>query len=47
MKAFSFRRPRLVVVGNGMTGVRTLEEILERLPGGFDITVFGAEPHGN
>lgn len=47
MNAISLRRPRLVLVGNGMAGVRTLEEILERAPRGFDITVFGAEPHGN
>jgi nitrite reductase (NADH) large subunit len=39
---------RLVVVGNGMAGARTVEEILAR--GGaqqFDITMFGAEPYGN
>ncbi|KMO69868.1 nitrite reductase large subunit [Mycolicibacterium chubuense] len=39
---------RLVVVGNGMAGVRALEEILAR--GGaeqFRITVFGDEPYGN
>jgi nitrite reductase (NADH) large subunit len=39
---------RLVVVGNGMAGVRAVEEILSR--GGaemFDITVFGDEPYGN
>ncbi|HET6183128.1 MAG TPA: nitrite reductase large subunit NirB [Acetobacteraceae bacterium] len=40
-------RPRLVVVGNGMAGIRTVEEILDRAPGAFSITVFGAEPHGN
>ena len=40
-------RRRLVLVGNGMAGVRTLEEILQRAPATFDITVFGAEPHGN
>ena len=38
---------RLVLVGNGMAGVRTLEEILSRAPHRFAITVFGAEPHGN
>jgi len=41
-------RRRLVVVGNGMSGARAVEELLER--GGrdqFDITVFGDEPYGN
>ncbi len=37
---------RLVVIGNGMAGARTVEEILER-GGQFDITVFGDEPYGN
>ncbi|WP_216856330.1 nitrite reductase large subunit NirB [Acidisphaera sp. S103] len=41
------RRRRLVLVGNGMAGIRTLEEILSRAPHDFAITVFGAEPHGN
>ncbi|MFL6667626.1 MAG: nitrite reductase large subunit NirB [Burkholderia ambifaria] len=40
-------RPRLVVVGNGMAGVRTIEELLALAPDLYDITVFGAEPHGN
>jgi len=40
-------RRRLVVVGNGMAGARAIEEILARAPGQFDITVFGAEPHGS
>jgi nitrite reductase (NADH) large subunit len=40
-------RPRLVVVGNGMAGMRTVEELLKRAPTAYDITVFGAEPHGN
>ena len=35
---------RLVVVGNGMAGLRLLEEIVERAPGRFAITVIGAEP---
>ncbi len=38
---------RLVVVGNGMAGVRTLEELLKLAPDLYDITVFGAEPYGN
>ncbi|PTR45418.1 nitrite reductase (NADH) large subunit [Rhodococcus sp. OK611] len=39
---------RLVVIGNGMAGARTVEEILAR--GGrdqFDITMIGDEPYGN
>ncbi|MBH0781146.1 NAD(P)/FAD-dependent oxidoreductase [Nocardia sp. NEAU-351] len=41
-------RSRLVVVGNGMAGVRAVEEILSRGGGDlFDITVFGDEPYGN
>ena len=39
------RRRRLVVIGNGMTGMRTVEELLELAPMAYDITVFGAEPH--
>jgi len=38
-------RPRLVVVGNGMAGMRTVETLLELAPEAYDITVFGAEPH--
>ncbi|MDP1529221.1 MAG: nitrite reductase large subunit NirB [Rhodoferax sp.] len=38
---------KLVMVGNGMAGVRTLEELLKLAPGLYDITVFGAEPHPN
>jgi nitrite reductase [NAD(P)H] large subunit len=39
---------KLVVVGNGMAGVRAIEEILLRGGGAsFDITVFGDEPYGN
>jgi nitrite reductase (NADH) large subunit len=41
------RRPKLVLVGNGMAGVRTLEELLKIAPELYDITVFGAEPHPN
>jgi nitrite reductase (NADH) large subunit len=41
------KKPRLVLVGNGMAGIRTLEELLKIAPGLYDITVFGAEPHPN
>ncbi len=37
----------LVVVGNGMAGMRTVEELLKLDAGAYDITVFGAEPHVN
>jgi nitrite reductase (NADH) large subunit len=37
---------RLVVIGNGMAGARTVEEILAR-NGDFTITMFGDEPYGN
>ena len=38
---------KLVMIGNGMAGVRTLEELLKLAPELYDITVFGAEPHPN
>ncbi len=47
MNMIAPRRSRLVLVGNGMAGVRALEEILSRAPHEFSITVFGSEPHGN
>jgi nitrite reductase (NADH) large subunit len=42
-------RPKLqlVVIGNGMAGMRTVEELLKFDPEQYSITVFGAEPHGN
>ena len=40
-------KPKLVVVGNGMAGVKTLEHLLTIAPDLYDITVFGAEPHPN
>jgi nitrite reductase (NADH) large subunit len=41
------KKSKLVMVGNGMAGVRTLEELLKIAPEHYDITVFGAEPHPN
>jgi nitrite reductase (NADH) large subunit len=41
------RKQRLVVVGNGMAGMRTIEELLKLAPDLYDITVVGAEPHPN
>ncbi|CAH0165911.1 Nitrite reductase [NAD(P)H] [Massilia sp. Bi118] len=40
-------KPALVVIGNGMAGMRTVEELLKLAPDMYRITVFGAEPHGN
>ncbi|MGH8816173.1 MAG: NAD(P)/FAD-dependent oxidoreductase, partial [Achromobacter pestifer] len=40
-------KQKLVVVGNGMAGIRTVEELLSLAPDLYDITVFGAEPHTN
>ncbi|WP_424860056.1 nitrite reductase large subunit NirB [Tepidimonas sp. HKU77] len=47
MRVHPLRRQRLVLVGNGMAGVRTLEELLKIAPDLYEITVFGAEPHPN
>jgi len=40
-------KQKLVVVGNGMAGMRAVEELLKLAPELYDITVFGAEPHPN
>mgnify|MGYP001267178912 CR=1 FL=1 len=40
-------KQKLVVVGNGMAGMRTVEELLTLAPDLYDITVFGNEPYGN
>ncbi|MGH6864317.1 MAG: NAD(P)/FAD-dependent oxidoreductase, partial [Methylocella sp.] len=40
-------KERLVVIGNGMAGMRAVEELLKRAPDRYQITVFGAEPHVN
>ena len=41
------KKSKLVMVGNGMAGVRTIEELIKVAPELYDITVFGAEPHPN
>ena len=41
------RKLKLVMVGNGMAGMRTLEELLKLAPDMYEVTVFGAEPHPN
>ena len=40
-------KEKLVVIGNGMAGIRTVEELLKVAPEAYDITVFGDEPYGN
>ncbi|WP_444438566.1 nitrite reductase large subunit NirB [Pseudomonas sp. A6] len=41
------KKLKLVLIGNGMAGIRTLEELLKIAPDLYEITVFGAEPHPN
>lgn len=41
------KRMKLVVIGNGMAGVRTVEELLRLSPEIYEVTVFGAEPWPN
>lgn len=40
-------RKKLVLVGNGMAGVRAIEHLLKLTPEGYEITIFGAEPYPN
>ncbi|PTL17854.1 nitrite reductase large subunit [Staphylococcus gallinarum] len=40
-------KERLVMIGNGMAGIRTIEEILERDDQKFEITIIGKEPYPN
>ena len=48
MNMIALEREHLVVIGNGMAGMRTVEEMLKRDGGRrYRITVFGAEPHVN
>lgn len=37
------KKQKLVVIGNGMAGIRVVEELLALAPDLYDITVFGAE----
>ncbi len=41
------KRMKLVVIGNGMAGIRTVEELLKLSPETYEVTVFGAEPWPN
>lgn len=40
-------KEKLICIGNGMAGIRTIEELLKLDPDKYDITVFGAEHYGN
>jgi nitrite reductase (NADH) large subunit len=40
-------KKKLLVIGNGMAGVRSVEEILKLKPEAFEISILGAEPHPN
>lgn len=40
-------KEKLVVIGNGMSGLRTIEDLLEINKDKYDITVYGEEPHVN
>jgi len=40
-------KKKLVMIGNGMAGVRAIEEILKANPDMFEITIFGAEKYLN
>ncbi|WP_138494153.1 nitrite reductase large subunit NirB [Paenibacillus pinistramenti] len=40
-------KQKLVLVGNGMAGLRMLEHLLKLAPERYEITIFGAEPHPN
>ncbi len=41
------KKKKLVMIGNGMAGMRAIEEILDANPDMFEITIFGAERHPN
>ncbi len=47
MRVNNKEKMKLVMIGNGMAGVRAIEELIKLAPDLYDITVFGAEPHPN
>lgn len=40
-------KEKLVVIGNGMSGLRVLEDLFDITTDKYDITIFGEEPHLN
>jgi nitrite reductase (NADH) large subunit len=47
IKTIDMKKLKLVVIGNGMAGMRTIDELLKIAPDMYDITVIGKEPYGN
>ncbi len=47
MQMFGMKKMKLVLIGNGMVGMRAIEKIMEASPYGFEITIFGAEEMPN
>ena len=47
IKTIDMKKLKLVVIGNGMAGMRTVDELLKIAPDMYDITVIGKEPYGN
>lgn len=45
--AVSSEKMKLVLVGNGLAGMRCLEDLLDMAPDRYEITVIGEEPWGN
>ena len=43
----SSEKMKLVLVGNGLAGMRCLEDLLDMAPNRYEITVIGEEPWGN
>lgn len=41
------KKQRLVLAGNGMAGIRCIEEVLKLNRQMFEIVIFGSEPHPN
>lgn len=47
MTATNTMKKKLVLIGNGMAGINTVEHILKLNPDRYEITVIGSEPHPN
>src|SRR3954471_4925925 len=47
MGGFYVVKQKIVLIGNGMAGVRCVDEILKLEPNRFEVTVFGSENHPN